>query len=127
MKKKKTVLLVDDEHDFLDITAKRLTRRGYHVLTADNCLRATEELDREPVDVVVLDVMMPECDGVDFLKEIKESHPRIGVVLLTGHASIEAGLRSLESGASDYLLKPVSLEDLIEKIEILYRDLAEGE
>lgn len=117
------ILLIDDEPDFLDITSKRLSRRGYNVSTAVNCGGGLKELDARPVDVVVLDVMLPDMDGIECLQMIKSRFPQVAVILLTGHASLQAGLRSLELGASDYCLKPVELDELVERIEIVYRDM----
>lgn len=117
-----SVLLVDDELDFLEITAKRLARRGFDVRTAMTCGEGLAALAAGPVDILVLDVMLPDMDGIQCLREVKRLYPRQAVILLTGHASMEAGLRSMEYGASDYCLKPVELEELVDKIEIVYRD-----
>lgn len=116
------VLLVDDEVDFLETTAKRLARRGYAVRTASTCAAAWQELASGWPTVVILDVMLPDKDGIIFLKEIKQSWPQTIVILLTGHASMEAGLKSVEYGAHDYCLKPVSFEELLEKIRIACRE-----
>lgn len=120
------VLLVDDETDYLEITAKRLTRRGYEVMTASDCRSGLASLAGSAVDVVVLDLMLPDMDGNDCLKELRKDHPDLGVIMLTGHASVHTGLTCLENGANDYCLKPVSLDELVEKIEIVYRDRKNG-
>jgi DNA-binding response OmpR family regulator len=125
-RKEISVLLIDDEVDFLEITSKRLRRRGYAVETAPSCERALIALIDAPADIIVLDVMFPDMDGIECLKRIKSHNPEQAIILLTGHASIEAGLESLKYGANDYLLKPVELEELIDKIEIVYRDTVAG-
>lgn len=125
--KKIRVLLVDDETDYLEITAKRLTRRGYEVMTAPDCRTGLASLAGSAVDVVVLDLMLPDMDGNDCLKEIRRDHPTLGVIMLTGHASVHTGLTCLENGANDYCLKPVPLDELVEKIEIVYRDMRYGD
>ncbi len=117
-----SVLLVDDEPDFLEITAKRLARRGFDVRTATTCGGGMEAVAASPPDIVVLDVMLPDMDGIQCLREIKRQRPEQAVILLTGHASMEAGLKSMEYGACDYCLKPVELEELVDKIEIACRD-----
>lgn len=122
MEKQLRVLLIDDEVDFLEITAKRLSRRGFQVTTAATCTRGLQELRTVPLDVIILDVMLPDIDGLKCLKEINQLFPAVAVILLTGHASMETGLKSLQYGASDYCLKPVALEELVEKIEIAHRD-----
>lgn len=116
------ILLVDDELDFLETTAKRLKRRGYAVKTAATCATAHQELASGWPQVVILDVMLPDKDGILFLKEIKQAWPGVIVILLTGHASMETGIKSVEYGAHDYCLKPVAFEELLEKINIALRE-----
>lgn len=116
------LLLVDDEKDFLQTLARRLELRGFRVATADGCHSALTALAAAPRDVVVLDVMLPDRDGLDCLQEIKAGWPRTGVVMLSGHASISAGRRGIEYGASDYCLKPVELGELVEKIYIAHAE-----
>lgn len=116
------ILLVDDELDFLETTGKRLMRRGYVVKSAVNCAAAYAEIASGWPQVVILDVMLPDKDGIIFLQEIKQIWPSLIVILLTGHASMEAGLKSVEYGAHDYCLKPVAFEELLEKIEIALRE-----
>ncbi|OGR01440.1 MAG: hypothetical protein A2511_00770 [Deltaproteobacteria bacterium RIFOXYD12_FULL_50_9] len=122
MEKNINILLVDDEADFLETTTKRMKRRGYSVKTATNCADAFQEIATGWPEVVVLDVMLPDKDGILCLKEIKQAWPTTVVILLTGHASMQAGLKSVEYGAHDYCLKPVELDQLIEKIEIAHRE-----
>jgi signal transduction histidine kinase len=111
------VLLVDDEVDFLSSLAQRLELRGLPVLTAASGLEALEILDREPVDVVVLDVRMPGMDGIETLRRIKDRHPQVQVVMLTGHADLESSIEGMRFGFFDYLTKPVKLAQLMEKID----------
>ncbi|MGC2061648.1 MAG: response regulator [Thermodesulfovibrionales bacterium] len=118
MNSKINILFVDDEQDFLETTTKRLARRGYDVRSAMNCSEAIRVLESGWPDVVVLDVMLPDRDGIQCLKEIKQKWPAVVVILLTGHASMQAGRQCLEYGANDYCLKPIELDELIEKIKI---------
>lgn len=116
------ILLIDDEIDFVETTGKRLARRGYSAKTALTCAEGMAIIATGWPEVVVLDVMLPDRDGMDCLREIKEKWPTLPVILLTGHASMETGLHGLESGASDYCLKPIDLETLVEKIAIAHRE-----
>jgi len=111
------VLLVDDEVDFLTSLGQRLVLRGLPTLTAANGPDALSILDEHPVDVVVLDVRMPGMDGIETLRRIKEGHPRVEVVMLTGHADLQSAIDGMRFGFFDYLTKPVQLPLLIEKIE----------
>jgi DNA-binding NtrC family response regulator len=115
------VLLVDDEETFVLTLAKRLTLRRFNVFTATNADRAFATLDDHRIDVVVLDVKMPDLDGIEATKTIKDDYPLIEVILLTGHANLEASLEGMKRGAFDYLLKPVNIDELVYKIEDAHR------
>ena len=82
---------------------------------------ALEYLSANPVDVVVLDVKMPGMDGIETLREIKRTMPLTEVIMLTGHANIEAAVEGMEIGAFDYLMKPISIDDLLYKIQDAYK------
>ncbi|TAN38758.1 MAG: response regulator [Nitrospirae bacterium] len=122
MNRKINILLVDDEQDFLETTTKRLARRGYDVRSAMNCSDAIRIVGDGWPEVVVLDVMLPDRDGIQCLKEIKQKWPSVVVILLTGHASMQAGRQCLEYGANDYCLKPIELDELVEKIKIALKN-----
>jgi DNA-binding NtrC family response regulator len=116
-----SVLLVDDEAAYVDALCRRLSIRRLEVGTASSAREALEVLRQRPVDVVVLDVKMPGMDGIDATRAIKSSHPLIEVILLSGHADLEASLEGMARGAFDYLLKPVSIDELVYKIEDAHR------
>jgi len=121
------VLVVDDEEEFVDALAQRLEVRGFKVLTAfsgDDALVAVREA---PVDVVILDVLMPGKDGLQTLREIKQLKPLVEVIMLTGHATVETGIEGMKLGAYDYLMKPTETEDLVAKINKAYGRKAEHE
>ncbi len=117
------VLLVDDEVEYLETMAKRLTRRGFSVTTAGSCQAAMAQLAAAQPQVMVLDVMLPDMDGITCLQAIKAQWPAVAVILLTGHASIQTGLKGMAHGASDYCLKPIEFEELVEKIRIVHREV----
>jgi DNA-binding NtrC family response regulator len=114
------VLVVDDERDFLDALVVRLKLRKFDVNGAPSGEAALELLARKTVDVVVLDLKMPGMDGIQTLAEIKKHYPGSEVVILTGHGDVEAGMEGLSRGAFAYLIKPVKVEELIEKIVAAY-------
>jgi len=114
--KKFKVLIVDDELDFLESLVRRLNRRMVEARGANSGQACLEMLEEQKSDVVVLDVKMPGMNGIDTLREIKRRHPNVEVILLTGHASVESGVEGLAHGAFDYLIKPVKLDELIERI-----------
>ena len=111
------ILLVDDEMPFVETMTKRLTKRGFEILKAFNGPQGLELLAGEAsVDVVILDVKMPEMDGISTLREIKHAHPLVEVIMLTGHATVETAIEGMRLGAFDYLMKPCDIEDLIAKV-----------
>ena len=110
------ILLIDDEAQFVATMAKRLRKRGFSVLEADSGREGLRQLDGDPVDVVVLDVGMPDMDGIQVLREIKMHFPRVQVLMLTGHADMEVAISGMAMGAFDYLMKPVELDVLVGKI-----------
>jgi DNA-binding response OmpR family regulator len=122
MKQPRNILLVDDEEEFLETTSLRLRRRSFEVKTATRWSEAMPEVEAGWPHVVVLDVMLPDVDGMECLRRIKDMQRHLPVVMLTGHASLQASLWGLEHGASDYCLKPIELDELIEKVIIAYQD-----
>jgi DNA-binding NtrC family response regulator len=109
------LLLVDDEERFLSTTSKLLIQKGLKVCTATNGNDALEILKRENIHVVILDVQIPGMDGIAILKEIKCHFPLVEVIMLTGHGTVESAVKGLKSGATDYLSKPIDIDELIAK------------
>ena len=114
---KMKLMLVDDEERFLTTTEKLLTRKGISVQTAGGGAEALEKLKKGTVHVVVLDVKMPGMDGIETLQQIKRQFPLVEVIMLTGHATVESAIDGLKSGATDYLMKPTDIDDLVAKAE----------
>jgi two-component system NtrC family sensor kinase len=115
-----SLLLVDDETEFRNTLAKRLLKRGLHSLHAPDGETCLAMLAKQPVDVVVMDVMMPGINGIDALLKIKKHHHETEVILLTGNANTQDGVEGIKSGAFDYLTKPVEFEHLLGKIVQAY-------
>jgi len=111
------VLLVDDEADFISIMAERMEARGMEVSTATSAREALEMVEDRFFDAVVLDLMMPEMDGLEALKAFKEKNPDLQVIMLTGHATVEKGIEAIKLGAMDLVEKPADLGTLSEKIK----------
>lgn len=115
--KKIKILIVDDEKDFAEALAERLELRGVEAEVRTDGEAALAFISETPPDVVILDIKMPGIDGFEVLRRIKASHPQLPVILLTGHSSIKDGIRGMELGANDYLLKPINIQELITKVE----------
>ena len=115
-----TVLIVDDEEEFREMTVKRLSKRDLECESAPDGDTALEMITKKNYDVVLLDVKMPGRDGIETLREIKRMTPMTEVVMLTGHASVESGINGIKYGAFDYLMKPMELDALFEKLNAAY-------
>ena len=111
------VLVVDDEKDFVEVFSLRLKGEGERVQTAFSGKEALEVLARQPMDVVILDIKMPEMDGIETLKQIKALYPIVEVILLTGHGSTQTAVDGLKLGAFDYLMKPADFDEIRTKID----------
>ena len=110
------LLLVDDEDHFRQAIAKRLAKRGLNCDQASNGNECLSILEKKTMDVVILDVKMPGMSGIEVLQNINATYPTTEVILLTGHATTFDGIEGIKSGAFDYLMKPIELEHLYNKI-----------
>lgn len=116
------VLLVDDDDTFRRVMAAELARRGYTVAAAGSGAEALEQLSRAGADVVLLDMRLPDMDGIDVLARLRDrsSSSAPGVVVLTGHGTIDTAIRAIRLGADDYLEKPCQIEKLEMTIQKTY-------
>ena len=115
------ILVVDDEPDSVDMIVDWLQAHGYDVLTAANGLEALEVAKRELPDLVLLDVKMPEMNGIDVCKQLRnhDQTAHIPVVLLTGYDPADGRVEALMAGATDYLLKPIDFRALEQRLSVL--------
>ncbi len=111
------ILLVDDEADFLEALSERMRTRGMDVTTSGSAKEALEAVEQGAYDAVVLDLMMPDVDGLEALRILKEKDPKLQVILLTGHATVEKGVEAMKRGALDLLEKPTDIDTLTQKIK----------
>jgi len=118
---KMKMMLVDDEERFLSTTQKLLAKKDFEVVTATSGKEALEILRQKHIHVVILDVKMPGMDGIATLKEIKNRFPMVEVIMLTGHATVESAIEGLKSGATDYLMKPTGIDELVGKAQEAFK------
>jgi len=111
------VLLVDDERDFADLLAERLQARGFQVQTAYDGEEALRLAAEHELDVAVLDVNMPGLDGLGVLSALKKLKPQVEALMLTGQRDLATAVQGMKLGATDYLVKPVPIERLVEAIQ----------
>ena len=115
------MLLVDDEDDFRITLAERLKLRKIDVTDAGSGNEAIELVRQKSFDVAVIDVKMPGIDGIETLKQIKQIQPAMEIVMLTGHASIESGIKAMKLGAYNYIMKPCDIDELLIKTGDAYQ------
>jgi len=114
---KAKILLVDDEVEFVSALAERLQMRNYDVRTASSGLEAMALFHKDPPDVVILDLKIPGMDGLEILRNIKKFDPATEVLMLTGHGDVESVEDGMKSGAFEYIMKPIEIEELTSRIE----------
>jgi len=115
------ILLVEDNEDIQEINQRFLTRRGYTVRLAFSLAQARQDIEENRPDAIVLDIMLPDGSGLDFLSELKEQGINIPVLLLTALSESSDEVRALEEGGDDYLAKPYENNVLAARIEALLR------
>ncbi len=122
---KMRILIAEDEKDLNRILTSRLTAEHYSVDSCYDGQEALEYLESAEYDAAVLDIMMPEMDGLTVLKKIRKKNISIPVLLLTARDSVEDRVNGLDAGANDYLVKPFAFEELLARIRVLLRKPAE--
>ena len=109
---KERILLVDDEKDLLEWLSVVLEKEGYQVRGTDSPQKALQFYEKEPFDMVITDIRMPEMSGIDLLKKLKNINPEVIVLMITAYASVETAVKALRYGAYDYLNKPFKLDEI---------------
>ncbi|PKN61379.1 MAG: Fis family transcriptional regulator [Deltaproteobacteria bacterium HGW-Deltaproteobacteria-15] len=112
----KTILVIDDEESILQSLEGILTDEGFEVILAESGLAGLQKVDALP-DLILLDIWMPDMDGIETLVKLKEIHPRIQVIMMSGHATIETAVKATRLGAYDFIEKPLSLEKVLLSVQ----------
>ncbi|MCJ7756712.1 MAG: response regulator transcription factor [Gillisia sp.] len=130
MKKKDiTILLVDDEPDILEIVGYNLSAEGYNVITADNGVKAVKIAKKRKPQLIILDVMMPEMDGIEACEQIRKI-PELSetiITFLTARGEDYSQMAGFDAGADDYITKPIKPKVLVSKVKSLLRRFKEHE
>lgn len=117
MEKQKNILLVDDDKSILRILTRILQKQGYSVQTAETGREADDMINSQSYDLALIDVKLPDTDGVDLLQKMQATHPNMIKIILTGFASMDNGIKALSAGADAYLVKPVEPTELLKIIK----------
>jgi len=107
-----SVLIVDDDASFRDVLADVAAGVGYQPFCCGDGGEALEFVRRQPVDLVITDLVMPGPDGLEVLKAVRQNHPEALVIIITGHASLQTAIEAIRKGAYDYIRKPFKLEEM---------------
>ncbi|NOZ69821.1 MAG: sigma-54-dependent Fis family transcriptional regulator [Deferribacteres bacterium] len=110
---KATILVVDDEQSILETLTGILEDEGYHVVTASSGKNALAKFSYAAPDIVLLDVWMPDMDGIETLKRMREKKKDVCIIMISGHSNIDTAVHAIKLGAYDFLEKPLSLEKIL--------------
>ncbi|MBI4429224.1 MAG: response regulator [Ignavibacteriales bacterium] len=114
---KNKILVVDDEDALRTVLSAELEGEGYQVGTAADGQEAINILGKSAFDLILLDIKMPNVDGFEVLRFVKEKHPKTKVIMLTGFADLKNAIESKKLGAEDFVSKPYDLVDLLTTVE----------
>ncbi len=114
---KSKVLIVDDDLDALEMMQDLFDSKGYQSSTATNGVEALTSIKNLEPDIVLSDIRMPEMDGMELLRILTKEYPHIPVIMITAHGTIKTAVEAMKVGAKDYILKPLSLDEILAKVE----------
>ncbi|MGC2424453.1 MAG: sigma-54 dependent transcriptional regulator [Nitrospirota bacterium] len=109
---RETILLVDDEQNTREALSIALGREGYNIIPASSGGEGMKLLEKETVDLIITDLMMPGVSGMDLLDFARKHRPEVMVIMITGHASVETAITAMKNGAFDYITKPIKLDEV---------------
>ncbi len=121
MNKKIKLLIVDDEERFLMTLARRLTLRDFEVVTVTNGTEALDLAAAQEFDLALVDLKMPGMGGDEVLNRLKQAHPWMEVIILTGHGSVESAVSCTQAGSYSYLQKPCETEELLKVLQAAFQ------
>ncbi|URA10360.1 response regulator [Thermospira aquatica] len=110
------ILIIDDDAAILDDIRAALLPGGYDVITESNPVEALARFEQEPFDVVISDIRMPEMSGIDVLKKVRESHPKLPVIIMTAYGDVETAIACINNHAYGFLPKPLDFNELLDMI-----------
>jgi two-component system alkaline phosphatase synthesis response regulator PhoP len=119
------VLVVDDEESIVKLVQYNLMQAGYEVLTSDNGMRAIQTVHSEKPDLIILDLMLPEMDGMDVCKRLRQEGVTTPIIMLTAKDDEIDRIIGLEMGADDYVTKPFSPRELIARVKAVLRRMGD--
>lgn len=121
MKQSAFILLVEDNEDFRLILQEALERSGFHVTAIANAMRAREAMAIGKFDLSLLDVRLPDGNGIELMREFRQSDPDMGIIIMTGYAEVDTAVDAVRLGANDFLKKPFDIDEMLVRIDELIK------
>jgi len=121
-----TLLVVDDDKVFLSLARDELQKAGFEVAVAETAPQAKEVLAQRPIQAIIMDVVMPDMDGLELLPQFRAAHPNTPVIVVSGRASFLTGVQAMRQGAADFLRKPLNFDELIQSVSSAIRQSRAG-
>jgi len=121
------ILVVEDEIGISNFLSQGLEEEGYEVVIANNGEKGIEMASSKNIDLILLDWMLPKISGLEVCKKIRETNKSVPIIFLTAKDTIQETIEGLKAGANDYIKKPFSFEELLERIKIHFRDVNSNE
>jgi len=117
MSEKARILVVDDDEGLRKSLGLIIKRKSYRVETAGTGQEALEKAWGKEINLALVDLKLPDMEGVNLIAPLKEKHPELAVIMITGFASVETAIQALNKGASAYITKPLNIDELCAKVE----------
>jgi len=117
MKRKDLILVVDDDLDFLDLVSTLLRHEGYEVETAKSGQEALEKSREKIYSLSLIDIKLPDIEGVELLQRMEKTDPKMRKVIITGYQTAENTVQALNLGANGYLVKPLKAEEILKTVQ----------
>ncbi|MFH1700878.1 MAG: response regulator [Candidatus Zixiibacteriota bacterium] len=111
------ILIVDDEQVVLDSVKKHLRKNNYNLITVLSAQEGLDLLDKSTPDIILTDLMMPDIDGLELMRIVKDKYPHLPIIMITGYATINTALQATQLGAFDYIAKPFTKSELISVVQ----------
>ena len=118
-----TILVVDDNKGVLEFLLLLLSKHGLSVIGASSGSKCLDIIKSQPVDLIILDVMMPLMDGIEVCQELKKIAPAIPIILLTARDDMTTRAAAMDLGVSEFVAKPVNNRDLLDRVRVQLRNL----
>ena len=121
------ILIVEDEHGIANFLKQGLEEEGYEILVANDGKKGYEISQSQKIDLILLDWILPKMTGIEVCKSIRKTDIKVPIIFLTAKDTVQETIEGLKAGANDYMKKPFSFDELVERIKIHFRDNKESD